>query len=73
LSFQGADITTVKRPPTENWALRQHGICVRASSGDKFKSLLIRFERKDICFFGAHAIAFAMIDLHHIITGKSFN
>jgi Transposase DDE domain len=35
---------------------------------DKFKSLLIRFERSDTYFFGAHAIAFAMINLRHIIT-----
>jgi transposase len=35
---------------------------------DKFKSLLIRFERKDTYFFGAHAIAFAMINLRHILT-----
>jgi transposase len=35
---------------------------------DKFKSLLIRFERNDTYFFGAHAIAFAMINLRHIVT-----
>ena len=35
---------------------------------DKFKSLLIRFERQDAYFFGAHAIAFAMINLRHILT-----
>jgi transposase len=35
---------------------------------DKFKSLLVRFERKDAYFFGAHAIAFAMINLRHILT-----
>ena len=35
---------------------------------DKFKSLLIRFERRDAYFLGAHAIAFAMINLRHIIS-----
>jgi transposase len=34
---------------------------------DKFKSLLIRFERKDAYFLGAHAIAFAMINLRHVV------
>ena len=34
---------------------------------DKFKALLIRFERKDAYFLGAHFIAFAMINLRHII------
>jgi transposase len=35
---------------------------------DKFKSFLIRFERKDAYFLGAHAIAFAMINLRHIVS-----
>ena len=35
---------------------------------DKFKSLLVRFEREDTHFFGAHTIAFAMINLRHILT-----
>ncbi len=34
---------------------------------DKFKSLLIRFERQDDYFWGAHAIAFTMINLRHLI------
>ncbi len=33
--------------------------------GDKFKSLLIRFEREDTYFLGAHHIAFALINLRH--------
>ena len=33
---------------------------------DKFKALLIRFERKDAYFLGAHFIAFAMINLRHV-------
>jgi len=32
---------------------------------DKFRSLLIRFERKDAYCLGAHFIAFAMINLRH--------
>lgn len=32
---------------------------------DKFKRLLIRFERKDTHFLGAHHIAFTMINLRH--------
>jgi len=33
---------------------------------DKFKALLIRFDRKDACFLGAHFIVFAMINLRHV-------
>jgi len=32
---------------------------------DKFKRLLIRFERKDVYFLAAHHIVFAMINLRH--------
>jgi hypothetical protein len=35
---------------------------------DKFKRLLIRFERKDVYFFGLHCIAFAIINLRHLIS-----
>lgn len=34
---------------------------------DKFKRLLIRFERKDVYWLGGHYIAFAMINLRHIL------
>jgi transposase len=34
---------------------------------DKFKRLLIRFERKDVYFFGLHCIAFAMINLRNLL------
>jgi hypothetical protein len=40
---------------------------------DKFKRLLIRFERNDICFLGAHYIAFTMINLGHILAKESLN
>ena len=34
---------------------------------DKFKRLLVRFERKDDFFLGAHHIAFALLNLRHIL------
>lgn len=34
---------------------------------DKFKRLLVRFERKDLFFFGLHCIAFAMINIRNLI------
>ncbi len=37
---------------------------------DKFKRLLIRFERNDMYFFGLHCIAFSMICLRNLIGEK---
>ena len=34
---------------------------------DKFRALLVRFDRRDAYFLGAHFIAFAMINLRHTI------
>jgi transposase len=34
---------------------------------DKFKALLVRFDRKDAYFLGAYFIAFTMVNLRHII------
>jgi transposase len=34
---------------------------------DKFRGLLIRFDRLDACFLGAHYIVFAMINLRHTL------
>ena len=34
---------------------------------DKFRTLIIRFERKDTYFLAAHFIAFAMINLRHLL------
>jgi transposase len=34
---------------------------------DKFKRLLIRFERREIYFYGLHCIAFAMINLRDVL------
>ena len=43
-------------------------ICERTCAWiDKFKALLIRFDRKDAYFLGAYFIAFAMVNLRHII------
>jgi hypothetical protein len=38
---------------------------------DKFPALLIRFDRKDANFLGAHHIAFAMINLRHVFAAKA--
>ena len=40
---------------------------------DKFKRLLLRFERNDTCFLGAHYIAFTMINLRHGLAKESLN
>lgn len=37
---------------------------------DKFCALLIRFDRKDAYFLGAHHIAFALINLRHLFAAK---
>jgi transposase len=37
---------------------------------DKFRALLIRFDRKDANFLGGHYIAFAMINLRHLFAPK---
>jgi transposase len=37
---------------------------------DKFRALLIRFDRKDAHFLGAHHIVFAMINLRHVFASK---
>jgi transposase len=33
---------------------------------DKFRALLLRFDRRDVYFMGGHLIAFAMINLRHL-------
>jgi transposase len=37
---------------------------------DKFRALLIRFDRKVVCFLAAHHIAFALINLRHFFSAK---
>ena len=34
---------------------------------DKFRALLVRYEQREVYFLGAHFIAFAMINLRHVI------
>jgi hypothetical protein len=40
---------------------------------DKFKRLLIRFERDADLFFGAHCLAFTMINLRHVLVNDADN
>ncbi len=37
---------------------------------DKFRALLVRFDRRSVNFLGAHCIAFAMINLRHVFAVK---
>jgi len=37
---------------------------------DKFRALLIRYDRKDVNFLGAHHLAFALINLRHLFARK---
>ncbi len=37
---------------------------------DKFRALLLRFERRDAYYLGGHHIAFAMINLRHVIDAQ---
>lgn len=37
---------------------------------DKFRALLIRYDRKDAHFLGAHHIVFALINLRHVLAPK---
>jgi transposase len=34
---------------------------------DKFRAVLLRFDRKDVYFMGGHYVAFAMINLRHVL------
>lgn len=46
-------------------------ICERSFAWiDKFRALLLRFDRCDAYFLGGHHIAFAMINLRHIIAAQ---
>jgi hypothetical protein len=57
-----------------NAQVYQHRFCIERTFAwvDKFKRLLIRFERYDACFLGAHYIAFTMSNLRHVL-GKTLN
>ena len=37
---------------------------------DKFRALLLRFDRRDVYYLGGHHIAFAMINLRHVIADQ---
>ena len=37
---------------------------------DKFRALLLRFERRDAYYLGGHPIAFTMINLRHVIAAQ---
>ena len=37
---------------------------------DKFRALLLRFEQRDVYYLGGHYIAFAMINLRHLIAAQ---
>ena len=37
---------------------------------DKFRALLLRFDRKDVYFMGGHYIAFMMVNLRHVLADK---
>jgi transposase len=39
---------------------------------DKFRALLIRHDRKDLYFMGAHFIAFSMVNLRHVLANQKF-
>ncbi len=34
---------------------------------DKFRTLLVRFERKDVYFLGFHYLAFALVNLRNLL------
>jgi hypothetical protein len=57
------------RPRLFNADVYQRRFCAERTFAwvDKFKRLLIRFERYDACFLGAHYIAFTLINLRHIL------
>ena len=40
---------------------------------DKFRALLIRFDRKDVYFMGAHFIAYSMVNLRHVLADEKFH
>lgn len=61
--------TKLGRPRLFNADVYQQRFCAERTFAwvDKFKRLLIRFERHDACFLGAHYIAFTLINLRHVL------
>ena len=39
---------------------------------DKFRAVLIRYDRKDVYFMGAHFIAYSMINLRHVLADVKY-
>ena len=39
---------------------------------DKFRALVIRYDRKDVYFMGAHFIAYSMVNLRHVFAHQKF-
>lgn len=52
-----------------NAAIYAHRFCAERTFAwiDKFKALLVRFERRDAYFFGLHCLAFALVNLRSVI------
>jgi transposase len=52
-----------------NAVIYTHRFCAERTFAwiDKFKALLVRFERRDAYFFGLHCLAFALINLRTAI------
>jgi transposase len=63
------------RPRLFNAAVYADRFCAERTFAwvDKFKRLLIRFERYDVCFLGAHHLAFALINLRDVLTQDGEN
>jgi hypothetical protein len=63
------------RPRLFNAAIYADRFCAERTFAwvDKFKRLLIRFERYDVCFLGAHHLAFALINLRDVLTQDGEN
>jgi transposase len=40
---------------------------------DKFRALIIRYDRKDMYFMGAHYIVYSMVNLRHILADEKFH
>jgi transposase len=60
------------RKPLFNEAVYHQRFCCERTFAwvDKFKRLLVRFERTDALFFGAHCMAFAMINLRQLLADE---
>ena len=57
-----------------NSAVYKHRFCSERTFAwiDKFRALVIRYDRKDVYFMGAHFIAFSMVNLRHVLADQKF-